>query len=573
MSTTPPMAKAAVDDLLTRFRALAFSLGEPEAWERLQPALNRYVEGSFRLVVVGEINKGKSSFINSLLGVPDLLPTLSDFTTSTVYQVRHGPERRYIVRFYQDPDAGEVHPPVIVPPEEVRAYGTEDGNPDNEKRVDFIDVEYPSPLLASGLTIVDTPGLGGLFRQHRELTRRYLPQADAIFFVFDSQEAVASADEVECLKHLRELTPLVYFVQTKRDLIDESQWRQWEQRNREVIVAETGLAPERVVYFLVSAELKRIGDERGSARHVERSGFLPLLAFVETALQRAKEERLAGNLLRQVGLEAAGLRRRAADRLRVATAGSRAHPDALEREFKGLADAVRERLGSTAVWWERPERAPVPSALSGPQVAASSAREVATGTAPLVDVAASAPAADPTPLPVRPLHDQVLAILRMAKSFHMQSRLHVHPDLPRGKVSNARAACRIPESEVVLGLVDNTRLGSATNCFVFGARGVYYHQKSQTKPTGSLPYASFPACAFKPSTLGAGVKLKPDLPVRMYDKPTANMVLGILMRIRKAVPHSNDTSSGRAASSCRPSTTIPAGRPASSPLPAPSASP
>ena len=57
--------------------------------------------GLFRLVVMGEIKKGKSSFINGLCGIPDLVPVHSDVATSTVFKLRYGTERRYTVYFQQ----------------------------------------------------------------------------------------------------------------------------------------------------------------------------------------------------------------------------------------------------------------------------------------------------------------------------------------------------------------------------------------------------------------------------------------------------------------------------------------
>ena len=46
--------------------------------------------GIFRIVVMGEIKKGKSSFINALLGVKNLVPVNSDIATSTIYKICYG---------------------------------------------------------------------------------------------------------------------------------------------------------------------------------------------------------------------------------------------------------------------------------------------------------------------------------------------------------------------------------------------------------------------------------------------------------------------------------------------------
>jgi hypothetical protein len=211
------LAKERVLQVTGQFLELAANLKERAAAERIQPALQQYRLGLFRLVVVGEIKKGKSSFINALLGAPGLLPTLSDVATSTVFKLTYGETKKYKVFFLptdvEKPE--ESPPPLEITSDQVAEYGTQDGNPDNKKRVEFIGVQLPHPLLKSGVVIVDTPGLGGLFREHSAITWRYVPNADALFFVLDSVEAVMSQAEVDSLQKLRTMTPLLFFVQPR----------------------------------------------------------------------------------------------------------------------------------------------------------------------------------------------------------------------------------------------------------------------------------------------------------------------------------------------------------------------
>ena len=106
--------------------------------------------GLFRLVVMGEVKKGKSSFINALLGVKDLVPVSSDIATSTIYKICYGEKIAYKVFFFQE--SGKA--PVQISSDELAAYGTEGGNPNNEKGVDFIQIFVPSPILKNGLVII-----------------------------------------------------------------------------------------------------------------------------------------------------------------------------------------------------------------------------------------------------------------------------------------------------------------------------------------------------------------------------------------------------------------------------------
>jgi actin-like ATPase involved in cell morphogenesis/outer membrane biosynthesis protein TonB len=73
--------------------------------------------------------------------------------------------------------------------------------------------------------------------------------------------------------------------------------------------------------------------------------------------------------------------------------------------------------------------------------------------------------------------------------------IFVYPAIPESKLINARRACNIPDDEPILGLIDCTVFGSARNCVLFGAHGVYYREL--WTPPGKLLYTDFPGCVFK----------------------------------------------------------------------------
>jgi GTP-binding protein EngB required for normal cell division len=330
------LSKENILPITQRFMALAANLKEEQSVERIKPVLEQYRLGLFRLVVVGEIKKGKSSFINALLGEPDLLPTMSDVATSTVYKILYGKEKKYKVFFLpQDIEHPETStpPPLEITPEQVAEYGTENGNPGNKKNVDFIGVQLPHPLLKAGVVIIDTPGLGGVFREHQYITWRYIPNADAIFFVMDSVEAVASRAEMEYLRKLRTMTPLLFFVQTKIDLVETERWQQWRDRNLDIIANTLQVPKEKLIYFPVSAQLKRYADEDKSPSDLNESGYMPLLHFFHNKLLRAKEQKLAEGLMQSIAAETVLIRRRMGEQLQILNTSTKEELATLEREF------------------------------------------------------------------------------------------------------------------------------------------------------------------------------------------------------------------------------------------------
>ena len=241
--------------------------------------------GIFRVVVMGEIKKGKSSFINALLGQKDLVPVHSDVATSTIFKIHYGPEVKYSVYFEKatGKEKLEIHAA------QLSEFGTEDGNPENHKQVDFIRVESPAPLLRNGLILVDTPGVGGLFKKHREITFRHAPNADAVFFLTDSTQSPIGADEVKFLKELRQITNLITFVQTKSSKVDGEARKARMANNLSILQDDVGLTKQETTYFVVDSGLKQEADDSHDRDDLEDSGFLPLMAYLNNTLRKNQE--------------------------------------------------------------------------------------------------------------------------------------------------------------------------------------------------------------------------------------------------------------------------------------------
>ena len=294
----------------TFFELAAGHDAEPLA-AALRPEVEAYKTRAFRLVVVGEIKKGKSSLVNALLNEPELLPVETGVATSTVYEVCYGDTEKCTVFFNPrvdpaDPTQREEVPPRVIPLAEVADYGTETGNPDNEKEVDVIQVQLPNPLLR-GLVIIDTPGLGGLVASHADITWKQAPRADAVCFVLDSVESVVSRPELEGFSRFLAVPeklgvsrPLFFFVQTKTDGAPDA-WEDVRDRNLEILSAHFDTPPEALRYFPVSSTLKAHAAEQDNLRFLADSGFPTLLAFLNDTLLPEKEESEGRLLLQAIG--------------------------------------------------------------------------------------------------------------------------------------------------------------------------------------------------------------------------------------------------------------------------------
>lgn len=345
-STNPPADRQssayslkALSHQMEKLAALEASLtgGEPDSAFVAQAKAASL--GIFRIAVMGEIKKGKSSLINALTGIRDLVPVHSDVATSTIYKIHYGKELRYTVYF--DQCSGRDHLPISK--DEIASYGTEDGNPANHKGVDFIRVEAPSAILRNGLVIVDTPGVGGLFKHHRDITFKHAPNADAVFFVTDSLESPIGVDEVRFLKELLSVTPLVYFVQTKAFAVDGEAREARMRNNIEILQREAGIPKERISYFIVDSKMKREADETRSSDDLADSGFYPLMLFLNNTLRKNQEQKAGRLALERSSAKLAVCDSELNVRRAVLDAGTKEEMDQLE-------EAIRKQREDLKCW-------------------------------------------------------------------------------------------------------------------------------------------------------------------------------------------------------------------------------
>ncbi|MER6362168.1 dynamin family protein [Kitasatospora sp. NPDC001527] len=282
-----------------------------EGARRLRAEAARAADGAASLVVVGEKKRGKSSTINSLVGVWDLLPVDADVATGVHVVVRHG-ERPRADAYLLPAAPGTANPgtatpasagadprPETIPLERIAEYAAVDPATGRPHRLDVhhVEVELPVPLLAAGLELVDTPGVGGLVSGHARLALAALENADALVFVVDGSSELTRS-ELDFLARATERTAETVFVLTKTDSHDA--WPAVLERNRELLARH---APRHAdaPWFPVSNRARRdaadaagSGELQDAAELLEESGFEPLDALLRRRIAaRAAELRLA----------------------------------------------------------------------------------------------------------------------------------------------------------------------------------------------------------------------------------------------------------------------------------------
>lgn len=139
------------------------------------------------VLVCGEFKRGKSSFINAFLG-EDLCPTDAGIATSVVSIIKYGKERK-VTRLYGDINNLQSEE---IPFDAIEKYAK--GTSLEVDNTTMLLIELPSAKLESGLSLIDTPGVGGLDPRHLFLTLYVLPKADVTFFVVDAGEPLSSTE-------------------------------------------------------------------------------------------------------------------------------------------------------------------------------------------------------------------------------------------------------------------------------------------------------------------------------------------------------------------------------------------
>lgn len=254
--------------------------------KRLDQALGRLTDPTIRVIVVGEFKQGKSKLINALVNAP-VCPVDDDIATSVPTVVRHGdPASAFILLPQADADPGDDEKPERQPINinELAAYVSERGNPGNARKLVAAEVFLPRKVLAGGLTLVDSPGVGGLGSTHTLSTLTALPSADALLLVSDASQEYTEP-EIRFLRQAMRITPSVVGVLSKTDLYPE--WRRVAELDRGYLAQ---VSPDIPLYPLSSdlrLEAARLQDTELNAE----SGFPDLIGHLRKEIV-GKAERL-----------------------------------------------------------------------------------------------------------------------------------------------------------------------------------------------------------------------------------------------------------------------------------------
>lgn len=241
-------------NLVQRQLIIASSLSMSGWEDTLQRLQERIQSDNFKVLVLGEFRRGKSTFINALLG-DEILPAYAIPTTAIINEVKWGESPRALLHF-NSTENGSANAPKEIPVEQIEEYVTiNDGISEHEaiqeNPYEKVELFWPLALCRNGVEIIDSPGLNE-HEIRQKVTIDYLSTVDAILFVL-SCEVLGSKSELDVIDNLlRNMGHEdLFFICNRINMIRAKERESVKQRGLSLLSPRTKHGSKRV--FFVNA--------------------------------------------------------------------------------------------------------------------------------------------------------------------------------------------------------------------------------------------------------------------------------------------------------------------------------
>jgi predicted GTPase len=284
-----PLLTAAVESPVyataIRLRDSLANVAGANSEQEIGQALDQYLKEPISLAILGRVKRGKSTLINALLGrTDDVVAPIDRLPASSAISRFQWSETEAAVVHFRE---GRKEP---VPFARIREFATEEGNPENQRGVESLEIRGPFPRLERELEIVDTPGAGSLHEHHDALVHAYIPHVDAVIFLVSARMPI-DQEELELLRALKSQDiQKVFFAMNRVDEATETDLADAEAHNSKMLSA-AGIAV---------GKLHRISAKRAFQGQWEQSGVPSLLQEISDFLSKHKRQVLENRLRQRV---------------------------------------------------------------------------------------------------------------------------------------------------------------------------------------------------------------------------------------------------------------------------------
>ncbi|MDO8841508.1 dynamin family protein, partial [Methanocalculus sp.] len=253
--------------------------------ERLHTLEERLKQGRFHLAVLGQVKRGKSTLLNALIG-EDLLPSSVIPLTAVPTFIQYGDQQMLRIRYT------DTRPEIELKGESTRwlnnqlmQYISEDENPKNCKGIREVEIDHPGELLRD-VVLIDTPGIGSIYRHNTEATMNFLPQCDASLFVISADPPITEV-EVAFLKEVKNRVGYLFFVLNKVDYLSDTDLVVALDFFRTILIQDAGIDPDTPI-CAISARKGLEAKQSGDMSLWEKSGLKAIYNHIVNFLAHDK---------------------------------------------------------------------------------------------------------------------------------------------------------------------------------------------------------------------------------------------------------------------------------------------
>jgi len=298
--------------LLTDIGATLADMGEgaQDERQRLADVAQDLRDMFFLVVVIGEFNAGKSSFVNALLA-DNLLPMGITPTTEAIELIRYDPQVNRKPNLRPDGIREWTHPNTGAP----------------------------------GVALVDTPGTGSVFQKHERVARSFLHRSDLVVFVVSAKRAFAETERLY-LEVARNYGKKIILVVNQIDLLQPKE--QVEVR-RFIEQQVDELLSIRPLLFMVSAKEALAARNTGGSVVGDPGGMEAVRAHLRGVFNEAPpaQQKLIAQLdmAERLVKDYQGTVQRKADLVNIDTTKVREVQRELEQQSVGLSAQLKVARG------------------------------------------------------------------------------------------------------------------------------------------------------------------------------------------------------------------------------------
>ena len=186
------------------------------------PDLDKIIEhigAPLMIMVMGEFSTGKSTFINAMVG-EEVTAVNATPTTAVITKLCYGTQDKILVHF-TDSTEKEYEKMAF---KQLTSKTGKEGEEKTHESIEYVERQLPLDMLQY-VSIIDSPGLNDINEQNSDTTKKFVNNADTMFFMFSALKPV-SKTEIDAMGSLTpRLKPIA--IINKMDAFDE------EEENKE----------------------------------------------------------------------------------------------------------------------------------------------------------------------------------------------------------------------------------------------------------------------------------------------------------------------------------------------------